>query len=155
MLRPRFIIPLVAGAALASLTLLAQSPAAQGPVQGEWTASIEEGKAHLQLQLDDRGRRDEKGRSRGNWTFGRSFPVSELAGLPAGQPEHLSTENARFELNREAGTLKFQGSFRDGRGAGHGQEGAARLPDDGGPRLLHRLRQVPLRLPRGSGVDGR
>ena len=49
--------------------------------------------------------------------MGQSFPIEELAGLPAND-DQFTVSSVKFELRREAGTLAFDGSFRDGRGAG-------------------------------------
>src|SRR5213075_1928767 len=60
---------------------------------------------------------NQSGRGGGDWNMGQSFNVDELSGLPANN-EQLTASNVRFDLRREAGTLSFEGSFRDGRGAG-------------------------------------
>src|ERR1051325_944392 len=49
--------------------------------------------------------------------MGQTFPVDELAGLPAND-ERLTAATVKFDLRREAGPLAMEGSFRDGRGAG-------------------------------------
>src|SRR6185295_4577515 len=49
--------------------------------------------------------------------MGQSYPVDELSGLPAND-EKLTAATVKFDMRREAGTLSFEGAFRDGRGAG-------------------------------------
>ena len=54
----------------------------------------------------------------GDWNMGQTFPIDELQ-RPARQQTTNSRASAiKFELRREAGTLAFDGAFRDGRGAG-------------------------------------
>src|SRR5205823_885829 len=53
----------------------------------------------------------------GDWNMGESFPLDEFGGLPRND-EHFTASNVKFDLHREAGTLAFDGAFRDGRGAG-------------------------------------
>src|SRR5262249_16394240 len=53
----------------------------------------------------------------GDWNMGQTFPAEDFAGLPA-HDEHFTAANLKFDLRREAGTLSFEGAFREGRGAG-------------------------------------
>src|SRR5690242_10092933 len=106
---------------LAAVTLLfAQtvSGAAQAPseIHGTWTAELRNGKVFLQVRAP--APRDWNGdRWNGDWSMGQSLPVDELSGLPAND-EQLTVASVKFEMRREAGTLAFEGAFRDGRGAG-------------------------------------
>jgi hypothetical protein len=94
------------------LLLAVSGPAqAQTDIHGTWTAELREGKAFLQVRAP--APRDWNG----DWGMGQTMPVDELTGLPAGDDRFTATA-VKFELRREAGTLAFDGSFRDGRGAG-------------------------------------
>src|SRR5262245_24490804 len=100
---------------LASLLTLAVAPAfAQTDVHGTWTAELNDGKAFLQLRTAAPRDDDRRG---GDWSTGSSLSIDELGGLPAND-QNLTASAVKFELRREAGTLAFEGSFRDGRGAG-------------------------------------
>src|SRR5262245_30642490 len=89
---------------------------AQTDIHGTWTAELREGKVFLQVRTDPPDRAG-SGDYRGGWNMGQSYPVEELAGLPAND-ERFTASSIKFEMRREAGTLAFDGSFRDGRGAG-------------------------------------
>jgi hypothetical protein len=103
---------------LASL-VLAASAHAQGAADfhGTWTAELNSGKAFLQVRTTPPPDWNRPGDWNGGWNMGQSFPIDELAGLPANN-EQLTASSVKFDLRREAGTLSFEGSFRDGRGAG-------------------------------------
>ena len=98
--------------AVATAPALAQTT----DVHGTWTVEFHDGKAFLQVRSstprDANGDRPWNG---GDWSMGQSFPVEELSGLPAND-QNLTAANVKFEMRREAGTLSFDGSFRDGRG---------------------------------------
>jgi hypothetical protein len=99
------------GASLAALT-----EPAEEEVKGAWTSEPSHWKARagtvtlVQLSL----RRATDGR-RSHQSF--PVPLEELKGLTAAQMD--GSGPARFELVRDAGTIAFEGSFRDGVGAGH------------------------------------
>ena len=86
----------------ATLNLSAQNPV----TGGEWTASLNEDKSKLNLELVRSGK---KGR------FDQSFELSEL-GLTREQIE--AGGPIRFSLMREAGTVDAEGSFQNGKGSG-------------------------------------
>jgi hypothetical protein len=86
-------------------------------VHGTWTAELRGGKVFLQVRTAPPPEWNRSDDRRGDWSLGQSFPVDELSGLP-GNDESLTAAAVRFELRREAGTLAFDGAFRDGRGAG-------------------------------------
>src|SRR5262249_52917619 len=91
----------------------AQTPS---DIHGTWTAEVHTGKVFLQVRAP--APRDWNGdRWNGDWSMGQTYPVEELTGLPAND-DQLTASNVKFEMRREAGTLAFEGSFRDGRGAG-------------------------------------
>src|SRR5581483_3628260 len=106
---------------LSALTLVALqtvSAGAQAPadIHGTWTAELRSGKVFLQLRAP--APRDWNGdRWNSDWSMGQTMPVEELTGLPAND-DQLTVGALKFEMRREAGTLLFNGSFRDGRGAG-------------------------------------
>src|SRR2546423_7221740 len=90
--------------------------AAQTDVHGPWTAELREGKAFLQVRTAPPA--DWNGdRGRGDWSMGQSIPIDEIGGLPRNDA-NLTVSSVKFELRREAGTLTFDGVFREGRGAG-------------------------------------
>ncbi|MCA1619321.1 MAG: hypothetical protein LC795_08425 [Acidobacteria bacterium] len=103
---------------LALLLLAAAAPAAwpshagaQSVLTGEWTASIDsDAPDRLQLNLE---RRTEKG---GRSQVGQDHDFSELRGLTREQVRRGGA--VKFGLEREAGTIECEGSFRDGRGSG-------------------------------------
>jgi hypothetical protein len=107
-------------AAIAAAFLAAEDGRAQaGPVAGMWTAERSvwkvrgEGTATI-VQLGLRRR----GGGRGSWNSSFAVPLSELRGLSSPEVEAPSAE-VHFELARDAGTVRFEGRFVDGAGAGH------------------------------------
>ena len=89
-------------------------------IHGTWTAELHNGKVFLQVRTaapPDWNRGNNNSDWRGDWSMGQSFPVDEMSGLP-GNEDSLTAATVRFDLRREAGTLTFDGAFRDGRGAG-------------------------------------
>jgi hypothetical protein len=95
--------------ALFALVLgVSQDPAA---INGTWSAELRDARIFLQL------RTTAPDGQRGDFNSGQTLAIEEVSGLPAGDPR-FSVANIRFELQREAGTLAFDGAFRDGRGAG-------------------------------------
>jgi hypothetical protein len=69
-----------------------------------------DGRERIQLSL-------EIDRSRGNWNMGFGVEPGELDGLSFEQAAG-TVAAARFTMVRDAGTVVFEGSIRDGRGAG-------------------------------------
>lgn len=103
---------LLAAVGLAAL-LLAPPALAQEAVEGTWELSGHErsdGEERVQIRL----RRDGP---RGDRSSSFSVPVDELHGL---SPAVLRSDvpDARFELEREAGTVTFTGELRRGEGTG-------------------------------------
>src|SRR5438094_3050023 len=101
---------------LPALTFAAGAQTAND-IHGTWTAELRAGKVFLQVRTTPPPDWDRSGNRGGDWNMGQSFGVDDLSGLPANN-DQLTAANVRFDLRREAGTLSFEGSFRDGRGAG-------------------------------------
>jgi hypothetical protein len=100
------LLVLVAGSGRGPVAVVAQNT-----LTGEWTASMDkDGSDKLQLNLV---RRTEKG---GRSNMGSGFDFADLQGLSREQV--LRGGAVKFSLVREAGTVEFEGSFRDGRGSG-------------------------------------
>jgi hypothetical protein len=93
--------------ALFALLLVAVTPALANPTHtGTWTASVKN--TQLQLNLRHKG---EKGGQ-----IGMPVPIAAFQGLSTAEGG-----TAPFKLEREAGTLHFEGRFSGGEGAGHFQ----------------------------------
>src|SRR4051812_26192962 len=89
----------------------AQQPAAG--INGTWTAEIHTGKVYLQVHASPPSDADRPLNGRGDWNMGQSVPVEDLVGLV--NSETFTMAAVKFDLRREAGSLAFEGSFRDGR----------------------------------------
>jgi hypothetical protein len=92
----------------------AQAPASD--VHGTWTAEIHSGKVNLQTRTAAPPDSNRSGDWTGEWSMGQTMPVDDLSGLA--NSDTFTLAGAKFELRREAGSFAFEGSFRDGRGAG-------------------------------------
>ena len=100
----------------AVIALVVPLAAQNADVHGTWTAELRDGKVFLQVRTSPPA--DWNGdRWRGDWNMGQSIPIDDVGGLPRNDNQ-LTVSNVKFELRREAGTLTFDGAFRDGRGAG-------------------------------------
>ncbi len=109
---------LALGAVLALVALPVTVGHGQTPdIHGTWTAELHGGRVFLQVRTAPPPEWNRSGDWNGGWNIGQTFPVDELSGLPANDAQ-LTAAAVRFELRREAGTLGFDGAFRDGRGAG-------------------------------------
>ena len=85
-------------------------------IKGTWTAELRNARAFLQIRTTPP--EDWNGdRWNSDWSMGQTFPIEELAGIPANDDQFTAT-SIKFDLRREAGTLAMEGAFRDGRGAG-------------------------------------
>jgi len=86
---------------LAAALLLVAIPAT-AEVHGAWTA-LDHGDGKLDLRVTIR-----------EWNmFGSTLKVGEIPGLPA-----TSATPIHFQLRREAGTISFEGTFKNGDGGG-------------------------------------
>lgn len=96
------IVTLTLGVCLAATAAFAE-------VDGAWTASYDRekpGRIHLQMT---RGR---------THNMGMTMRVADFTGLSEAQIQAPTMTPVEFRLNREAGTARFEGTFRDGKGAG-------------------------------------
>lgn len=76
---------------------------------GSWTAYAKEnGTERIQLNLD----------LDGDGNMGMGWERSDFIGLEASQIRSATRVPVRFERRTEAGTITFEGTFRNGRGAG-------------------------------------
>ena len=95
---------------LAALILLSMvQVCAAKEVGGAWTAVRYDDPARgfqFSLNLDHDG------------NVGRGFKLSDFTGLTEEQASSGAKVPVTFEMRREAGTLRFDGTFRNGRGAG-------------------------------------
>jgi hypothetical protein len=84
--------------------------AAMADVEGSWTASTSDekpGRIHFNM-------------TRGNFNnFGHTFSSGAFSGLTDAQINANTQTPVTFELRREAGTISYDGVFRNGKGAGH------------------------------------
>jgi hypothetical protein len=93
---------------------------------GTWTADLKDrGSDEIQMSM--------KADHDGN--MGMGFDRADFTGLTLDEVRSDAAVPVRFELRRDAGTIEFEGSFRNGRG-----RGAYRfLPNPEYPQLLSRL----------------
>jgi hypothetical protein len=97
--------------ALAVAFTLALAAAAHAEsLRGMWTASTWSVKDIERIQLN-------MTREHSNW--GQDFKIAAFEGLSRAQMTSASDVPVKFALRRDAGTISFDGSFRDGEGAGH------------------------------------
>lgn len=95
--------------AFAFALLFAAAGTAMAELDGAWTASMEDkapGKIHMNM---NRGR---------HHNFGHTMALADFTGLSEAQIRATSSTPVRFQLVREAGTVSYEGSFREGHGAG-------------------------------------
>jgi len=95
--------------AIAAVLLFAVASTALAELHGSWTADSWETKPdRLQLNMS-------RGRSH---NYGHSMNLSELTNLSEAQVAGATAVPVQFQLVREAGTISFEGSFKNGDGAG-------------------------------------
>jgi hypothetical protein len=94
---------------LLSLVTCLVATAATAAISGAWTANFEpKDNDRVYFNLT---------RGPGH-AEGTTYRLRDFTGLTAEQVQAAARTDVRFELRREAGTVAFEGSFRDGRGAG-------------------------------------
>ena len=95
---------------------------------GSWTCYAKDGegpKDRLKFNLD----------LDGDGNMGMSFPLSAFTSIDRATVDSPTRVPARFEMRREAGTITFDGTFREGRGSGD----FSFSPDPTYPEKLERL----------------
>src|SRR5258706_7431630 len=85
-------------------------------VHGTWTAEIHTGKVYLQVRTSAPPDSTRSGNWNGDWNQGQSVAIEDLQGLV--NSDQFTMTSVKFELPPEAAALAFEGSFRDGPGAG-------------------------------------
>lgn len=94
---------------LLSFALLLAATAAQAEIHGAWTASIDEKRPdRLYVQMN-RGR---------THNTGNTMRAADFAGLTDAQIRSGVSTPVQFALRREAGSITYEGTFRNGDGAG-------------------------------------
>jgi hypothetical protein len=94
--------------AVTALALVTATTAFAQQLDGAWTASKNDkndGKIYLSVVFD---------RSQN----GNTMPMSNLSGLTEAQVRATTQTPVHFEMKREAGNIVFDGTFRNGKGAG-------------------------------------
>jgi hypothetical protein len=95
--------------AVAFILVLAVAAHAES-LRGMWTASTWSVKDTERIQLN---------MTREHSNCGQDFKIASFEGLSRAQMTSASDVPVKFALRRDAGTISFDGSFRDGEGAGH------------------------------------
>lgn len=94
---------------IVALTFLLAGALHAESLRGMWTASTSaKDTERIQLNMT---------REHSNW--GQDFKIAAFEGLSRAQITSASDVPVKFALRRDAGTISFDGSFRDGEGAGH------------------------------------
>lgn len=107
-------LPMLVATILALVTIAVPGLVWAQDVTGTWESRLwDDGDAndervYLSLKMD---------RERGNWRSGFDIEVADLSGVSSAQLRG-STSDVAFEIHREAGTIRFDGDIRNGRGTG-------------------------------------
>src|SRR5688572_12570681 len=106
-------------AAVLTVAAVRDGQAQTRSIGGMWSAErsvwkVRDGGTATVVQISMRRR----GGGRGSWQSSFAVPLDELRGLSSGEME-AARADVRFELARDAGTLRFEGRFLEGAGAGH------------------------------------
>jgi hypothetical protein len=97
---------------LATLTLalsLFGALSATAAIDGAWTASLDEKRPDRMYMSIIRGRMHQNG---------STFSVASFSGLTKAQIGAATMTPVNFDMRREAGNITFEGTFRNGKGAG-------------------------------------
>src|SRR4029078_1801678 len=94
---------------LVACMLLGGSVAAAAELRGTWGADA---------KGDDSGRLQFSLNARKNGNMGMGIPLSDFTGLSWAQVRSAARTPVHFTMRREAGTIEFDGTFRDEQGAG-------------------------------------
>jgi len=90
-------VPLVP-AILISVVLAAPAPSPAQSVDGRWILDFDRDDGRVQLTI-------KRSSARGNWNSSSSYSLQEFRGLT--RPAGTAGRPARFELVRDAGTIRF------------------------------------------------
>ena len=107
-------LPILVATILALVIIAAPGLAWAQDVTGTWESRLwdddgaSDERVYLSLRMD---------RERGNWQSGFDIDVADLSGVSSAQLRG-STSDVAFEIHREAGTIRFDGDIRNGRGTG-------------------------------------
>lgn len=113
--RQSYVIAIFFALLLAMTVSLMTKAAVVAPITGEWTAEVS--KKQPDLINVSFNRRSNGGNGDYNNMSSRTLSMSEFQGLSAGLVNSPKTD-VTFSLNREAGSIAFEGYFREGRGTG-------------------------------------
>ena len=94
--------------ASAAICTLICAAAFAADIRGAWTAEVQDGSS-LQMNLSTRG---------GHNHFGETMTATDFAGLNDSTIRATTQTPVAFHLVREAGTVAFEGTFKNGFGAG-------------------------------------
>jgi hypothetical protein len=87
------------------------------PGRGVWTGEVESSGIHINARWESRG--ESGGEHWSSGSIGRTYPVTMFSGVDAEAFMKMDDTPAKFQINGEAGTVSFSGTFRGGEGAGH------------------------------------
>ena len=77
-------------------------------IDGAWTAALDDDRDHLYFNIT-------QGQ---HWSMGSNMSIASFANLTPSQINAAAMTPVTFEMRREAGTIAFEGTFRNGKGAG-------------------------------------
>lgn len=89
---------------------------AQKVESGTWSASLVEDNSKLNLNLERRAEKSEKGAKSGRHRMGQTYQFSDLQGLT--RESAIAGGPVKFSIVREAGTIECEGSFQNRKGEG-------------------------------------
>lgn len=98
----------MARSASLALTLFLLATTAAADIESGWTAQYHPRSGKVQLMMS---------RSAGGQMW-LSYPLAQLTGLTQAQIDSAAQVPVAFQLRPDAGTFAFEGTFRNGRGAG-------------------------------------
>ncbi len=102
----------LATAILVSLVLAAPSASRAQSVDGRWILDFDREDGRVQLTI-------KRSSARGNWNSSSGYEMQEFRGLS--RPSGSAGKPARFELVRDAGTIRFEGELDEMGGSGRFQ----------------------------------
>jgi hypothetical protein len=94
---------------LLTLVVCLLAPAAFADLDGAWTAAVEEKTPDRMYMNITRGK---------NHNNGSTVRISDYTGLTRAQIDAATMTVVHFDLRREAGSAAFEGTFKNGKGAG-------------------------------------